>query len=164
MSDAVGQLLAGVLSDDTFKKRLVALTEETEQAEAAREALRLATEANQQILAEIQRGQRAIDKEKEDLKTQQDAVAAEKAMLTTMLSNHNAERTRWEAARKMTDGEHADRAARLADAEKAQDAVAVRQGAKETELLERERVIAGREAAHAEAARHARAFSEAVAA
>ena len=156
-------LLASVVNDETLRKRLAVLQGKLDELTEARAGMQRTAEENQGVLAENQKALRALEAARDDLKMREDALIAEREALTGVINNHTAERSRWEAARKAVDAEHIDRAAQLADGEKTQDAIMRRQYDKEAELREREAKLVEREAAHAAAARHAKAFSEAVA-
>ena len=104
--------------------------------------------------------QREINTARGDLKMREDALAAERAALTGVINSHNAERARWEEARKTVDGGHEIREDRLRVAAAAHAAQVAAQNTKDADLRAREAALAAREAKYGEIGRRSRALAE----
>jgi predicted nucleic acid-binding Zn-ribbon protein len=150
MSDDPGMvaLLSAVVNDEAMKKRLLTIQGELEKLREARAAIETATAAHQRTLAEISAVQRALGQEKTNLETAKRDLVDEKAALTQVITNHNAERERWEAVRKTVDAEHAAREAALRDAEAEMVRIRAEHEARDRDLHHRETSVTAREHAH----------------
>jgi hypothetical protein len=160
MADEIETLLTGVLSEQTFKKRLVELTAESKRLAADREQYDLAFSANHAILVEIQREQKGMEEARNDIKAREDKLAADTETLRKTIAHQNDESNRWMAHRMAVDKQQNDREIeqkKVADAQAATDGAHRRTS---LDLARRTDDLREGELRHATAAKHARALLE----